>query len=268
MLNAKVIKTTARTALKNNWSVAIFASLILVAVSFVIAYSSSLILSVFGEYILGADGYNVVKIAIFSVVTLFAILLFLPTFLGTVRWFWALITQGPLSLSEIFYYYSKSSLILRTLCLSCFVIVRVFFVAFFSFLPAIIFYEIGQADILSKFGIEIQKSSISVIPVVILFGLIGFVAFLKISLKYVFSFAISVANEELDPYEAVMLSKKITANSRFSLVICFFAFLPWVLLSAFGVTLVYTAPFIFCSYVVGARILITNYCIDNNLESI
>lgn len=257
MVTANVIKTTTRTTLKNKWGEAIFAGLQFLAVFLILMMLSSLVLSVFSGN----------QVAVFSVMIVYLILL-PPAFLGVVRWFWAFIIGETLKLSEIFYYFSSVKHIFNSVFLTAYTVANCFICAIFSFLPATFVYVISKGEILSKFGLEIGDKTLSAMPIVIVFALVGALVFLKATLRYIFSFVVVVANEEISPYDAVRLSRKITANCRFSLVGLFFSYIGWLALSILGVTLIYTIPLLLCSYVVTGRILITNYCLDNGIEGI
>lgn len=257
MITANVIKTTTRTTLKNKWGEAIFAGAQLLSVLFVIIMLSSMVLSVF----------NGSKVAVFLLLAA-AFLLLTPVLLGTVRWFWALIIDKPLKLSEIYYYFSSAKLYLKAVMLFVYTTGKMLVGGILSYLPAFAMYALSKGELLSKFGIEIGDKTMLAFPIIALFALVGTVLFLKASLRYSLSLAIMVAKEEIEPYSAVYLSRKITKKCGFSLVVLTVSYFGWIALSIFGITLIYTLPLLICSYVVAARILITNYCIDNGLESL
>ncbi len=257
MVTANVIKTTTRTTLKNKWGEAVFAGLQILSVFLIIVMLSSLVLSVF-------SGSKIVAFLLLAV----AFLALTPVLLGTVRWFWALIIEIPLKLSEIYYYFSSARLFFKAVMLFVYTIGKMIIGAILSYLPAIVIYVLSKGDVLSKFGIEIGDKTMLASPIIVFFVLVGTVLFLKASLRYSLSLVIMVAKEEIEPYSAVSLSRKITQKCGFSLVVLTISYFGWIALSIFGITLIYTLPFLICSYVVTARILITNYCIDNGMTSI
>lgn len=266
LINAKVIKSTVKTTLKGKWSEAVFASLQLLAVVFVIIMLDTFVLSVFNGYLISQSASSIGKMVFFLLLVVSSLLLLAPVFLGAVRWFWAFIIDKPRKISEIFYYYSSIKLLLKSVMLFIHTSAKVIVTAIFSFLPAACIYVIGKGEVLTRFGVESGDKTISALPLIAVFFIVGVLVFLKVSLRYSLSFVITVVNEKISPYEALILSRKITAKCRFSMVILFFEYLLWIAVSIFGITLLYTLPLLACSYVVTARILITNYCIDNKLE--
>ena len=257
MITANVIKTTTRTTLKNKWGEAIFASLQLLSVLFIIVMLGSLVLTVF-------NGSKVVVFLLLAV----AFLLLSPVFFGTVRWFWALIIEKPLKLSEIYYYFSCYKLFFKAIMLFIYTIGRMLICAVLSYIPAMVVYVLSKSDILSKFGIEVGDNMLLTHPIITFFVLLGTWLFLNVASRYSLSFVVMIVKENIDPFNAVSLSRKITKKRGFALLSIPFSYLGWIALSIFGVTLIYTLPLLICSYVVTARILITNYCIDNGLENL
>lgn len=242
--------------LKDRLGEAIFAGVGLLSALFAMVMLISLITTVF-------EG----SIIIFPVLAV-AFMVLSAVALGTIRWFWAFILGNPLKLSEMFYYFSCGRLFFKSVMVSLCTTGRCVANAILSFLPAVAVYLLSKGTLLSKFSIEIGDNVSYASPFILLLALFGVALFLFTSLRCVFSFVIVVIDEEIEPYEAVLLSKKITKQSRFSLFLLFFSFAGWIAISMLGVTLIYTLPLLICSYVVTARILITNYCIDNGKTSI
>ena len=83
-----------------------------------------------------------------------------------------------------------------------------------------------------------------------------------VMLRYYLAPFIFVSNDDLDPAEAVNMSKiiaKRTGADFFGLVL---SFIPWLLLSIFVAPLIFTLPYFISSYCVHCRFAITDYNSD------
>lgn len=248
MLTPKTIKTNAKTELKQNWVAAIFAVTVLLCVIFAVLIFNSLILDVFGISVSVSNKTSVAGAEISLILSLFSAILILPVFQGTIRWFWALITDEVRPLSEIFYYFSSKKRFFNLIQLYALIIGRLFIIYVLCLLPW------GICSVL------LAENSIKIHLLAVLITL-GSFAFLALALKYVHSNVLIIINEDLSPYNAVKLSCKISRVNRFPQLIIALSFAGFVLLSFLGITIIYTLPFMLCSYVVYVRFSITDYCL-------
>ncbi len=266
MISSKTIKATARTNLRGKWTQALAVTIILLAAVFISILLCELFLGVFKAVIFNQSGaYTWIGSIVALVVSICSFVLSLPVIQGAVRWFWALIIGSELPLSELFYYYSSFGLLSKTLLLYVRVIVRYIATAVICFTPSVAVWLFGEKVIqkFSEYTNAIPLGSIK--PIALFIALIGLVFFLKIAFKTSLSMVLIVVDEQLDYVDAIVLSKKICAKNRFSTVGIIFSYLGWLLVSLLGITMLYTIPFVLCSYVVSARFAITNYRIKMRL---
>ena len=264
MVSSKTIKATARTNLRSKWTQALAVTVILLAAVFTSILLCELILSVFKTVIFNQSGaYTWLGSIVALAVSICSFVLSLPVIQGAVRWFWALIIDSELSLSELFYYYSSPKLLSKTLMLYARVIVRYIVTAVICFAPSVAIWFVGENVLQNVREYTEALPIFSVKPLAIFFAVIGLVFFLKFAFKTSFSMVLIVIDERLDYVDALSLSKKICAKKRFSCVYIILSYFGWLLISLLGITMLYTLPFMLCSYVVSARFAITNYRIQH-----
>lgn len=266
MVSSKTIKSTARTNLRGNWAQACVVAIVLLSAVFVSLLLGELIIGVFEPVVFGTKGdYTLIGFFIALAVSISTFVLSLPVIQGVVRWFWALIIDSELPLSELFYYYSSPKLLSKTLMLYVRVIVRYIVTAVICFAPAVAIWFAGNNALQKLREYTDALPLFSIKPLAIFFALIGLIFFLKFAFKTSFSMVLIVIDEQLDYVDAIALSKKICTKKRFLRVYIILSYSGWLLVSLLGITMLYTLPFMLCSYVVSARFAITNYRIENKI---
>lgn len=266
MVSSKTIKSTARTNLRGNWSQACVVAIVLLSAVFVSLLLGELVIGVFKSVVFGTKGeYTLIGFFVALAVSMCTFVLSLPVIQGVIRWFWALIIDSELPLSELFYYYSSPKLFSKTLMLYVRVIVRYIVTAVICFAPSVAIWLAGENALQKLREYANALPLFSVKPIAVFFAVIGLIFFLKFAFKTSFSMVLIVIDERLDYIDAILLSKKICAKKRFLSVYIFLSYFGWLLVSLLGITMLYTLPFMLCSYVVSARFAITNYRIENKI---
>ena len=266
LVNSKKVKTTARNYLRGKWAAACLVSVILLAAIFVSLLLCELVLGVFKSVIFNQIGtYTLLGTFIAAVIMLSMFVLSVPVIQGSVRWFWALIIDSELPISELFYYYSSQSLLVNTLLLYVRVLFRYVVTAVACFTPSIAAWWISNGTIQKLTGYSIALPLNIIKPAAIVLAVIGLIFFLIFALKTSLGFVLVVVDEQLDYVHALVLSKKILAKKGITILTTLISYFGWLLLSTLGITMLYTIPFILCSYVTAARFAITNYRIKNRL---
>ena len=254
---SRIVKCNARTALKNKWPQSIAVCLILIgAIAFCTVFTETVI-TLFSDNV-QSPIFKVMKI----VATLLCIAIIVGLAEGCIRWFWFLMLGKEIGISEVFYYYSSLSLFLKPIILYAHLIVRTAFLGVICFLPFIVMTVLQD----ERFYGFIGKHPPIILPVLwplyYLFLILGAVLFILVIMKYSLSPAILVINEDIYPVDAISISVTLSSGNRCSWFGLFFSFVGWVIISAFGVTLLYTLPFFLMSYTTFARFTVSNYRLE------
>lgn len=242
-----VVKQTAKNALSQCFLTAIAVSCVCLFICFIGSLTASLV-SVFADM----AGY----IIAFTLIALFALS---PLMLGVLYYFRRLIWESNDSVLIIFKYFSSVSEYKRALHFTLLIFVRLIITAAITFSPCIVVWLLSNDALYEAldFSIPIWASNLwtlnSVIAIIACFVL-GFVM-----LKFYLAPFIFVANDDIDPAEAVNMSSiisKRTGGDFFGLVL---SFAGWIILSLFVAPMIFTLPYFMTSYCVHCRFAITAY---------
>lgn len=260
--SSKAIKANARLLLKNNWPQCILASIAGVLAIFCITLLYSVVFSILSPVMYRGDKMSIpgMTIKLFAFV-IFAVLV-IPIIGGTIRWFWFFSLKNTLALREIFYYYSSVSLLFKSLFLGLRIFAEFVLTAVICTLPAGILFAVYNNDVSILVGYSESMNKAVYITAVALFLVISIPLAVKVFLRCVLAPFIMIINEDIDPFYAITLSKKILRGHRNENFKTFLAFFAWIALSVFGGTIVYTFPFLLVSYAVFARYAIANHRIE------
>ncbi len=234
------VKSTARVILRKNWPALIACAFLLVAAAFIGIYVENVFLLLMGAF---------AAWAIVPFTVLYGWLLFMPLLLGVLRYAWHLSSDKTASLDSVFYYFSDPGAYLKSLHFIFSFSIRVVFSAFLAFLPYIA--VITAADLATDFAdSQVQMHLMFLSTVLVIFGIVLFIVF---SVRYYISPLLFVGSEQLEVAETIHLSKIISRRTAGSYIVLIIGLLGWMLLSALGVTLIYTVPYMLLCYTVHCR---------------
>lgn len=246
-MSSKAVKITAKTSLKGKWISAIASCCILIF-SFMIASNSVSVLSIVtGEFI-----------AELLLLLLFVFLI-CPLILGLIRYFWRIlfdVQDNPLS---VFYYFSNKLIYKRTLGLILFLVFKFIIWGLFLKIPLYITELISNDNVYEFFKMPIPiwtanlsgvKGFLDVISTV----LVGF-----IMLKYYLAPMLFVADDNIEPAEAMHMSLTISKKTTIDYIYLIFSFIGWILLSFTVIPLIFTLPYFITSYLVHSRFAVADY---------
>ncbi len=240
------VKSTARAALGTFWLKAIACTLILLAAIFTAVYAETVFYTVCGK------ASAVVTIVFTVLFTFFALC---PLFLGVLRFFWRSTAGAGDNVTSVFYYLSDLSCYLKSLAFLASLLGRLVLVAFFSFLPFITVKAVMGASLnfaTEQIGFYLQFLSS-------VFLALGWVFFIIFSVRLYLAPSLFVGCEGLERGEIIYLSKLLSRSSAGAFIVLCFGMLGWILLSVFGVTMIYTVPYIISAYVVHCRYAVNHY---------
>lgn len=251
--STKVIKDTARKQMKNNWvQVIIVTAVLLLAIILTTVWGSMILALLSGIRMVNGPLASAVWFLATALSTALSLCMVMPLVQGVVRWFWFLGLDKELPLSEAFYYFSEWSLFLKSLILGLRFLGSMVIASFVCYLPTVAAMTLTKAE-----NASINVTLLKVLA--ILLFLLGSVIIIKVALCYSLAPIAIIINPELQPHDAIDISKKIVSANRGACLFTVLSFIGYLLLSIFGVTLIYTLPFMLTSYSVFARFLITGH---------
>ena len=254
LAGSKVVKATAKSTLKNNYSISLFCSTALITVCFLGIYISYPL-----SIILGSLFSNLFTI-------LFSIFISAPLFLGVVRFFWRLSFSADDSPIIIFYYFSQKKLYLKTL--------KFIFNLFLKLLPSLILltippiaiYLISNGKIFDILKITPPLWSANLNNVIVLITTLSIIIFLFILFKYYLSLSLFIADDNIDSAEAIHMSTIISKKTALDFAYLVISFLGWILISFLVFPLIFLLPYMITAYCTHARFAVAEY--NKHIENI
>lgn len=262
MQSKKAIKANARLALKNNWAECIFASIINIAVFFCVILSVEIINDVFKSVMYTDSGMSVLGLLTATVTSAIAFFMIVPVIFGSVRWFWYCSFGEKLPLTEIFYYFSDRTLLIKSVLLGIRLFADFVFTCAICLLPAAVLVGVYDKNVSVLIGYGEKIGDALFYLVLAVFLAISIPLVFKLTLRCVLAPIIFILDEKTDPFYAVKLSKKVLSGRRNETFFVFVSFAGWIVLSFLGITLVYTLPFLSMSYVIFARYSVINHRLE------
>lgn len=266
---SREIKLTARAGLRGHWLEAMAVTVILsLSILFAEMFRAT-VASVFGTILTTSDGrFTVPGLTVLLFVAVIVIFFSIPLCLGAIRWFWTLSGGECRPISEVFYYYSEWRLFAKSVFTAARLLVKIILAALVCYLPALLVWSLTQNSVYELIGIKPLTDAKVLWPLLYLFCIFSTLVLLKIILRYSLTPVLVILDESLDPGEAINISKTIAKTHKSAYVYIFLSFLGWILFSAFGITLLYTLPFTFMSYVVFVRFALSNHRYEAEQEGI
>lgn len=242
-----VVKKTAKTALSKNFMTSMVVACVFLFIYFIASLTASLI-SVFSDMI----GYVIA----FVLLAFFALS---PLMLGMLYYFRRLIWDSKDSVLVIFKYFSSVEEYKRALHFTFLIFVRLVITALITFSPCILVWLLSNDAIYEALGFSLPIWASNLWTLNSVIAIISSLALVFVMLKFYLAPFIFVANDEIDPAEAVNMSSiisKRTGGDFFGLVL---SFAGWIILSLFVAPLVFTLPYFIASYCVHCRFAVTAY---------
>jgi len=245
--SSTAVKITAKTSLKGKWIPAIAVCCIFIF-SFMIISNSISILSL-------VTGGLIAELVLLSIY----ILILGPLALGVIRFFWRMLFDAcdkPLSL---FYYFSHKHIYKRSLGLILTLAFKMILWSFFLKIPVFVTEFLANEGIYEFFEMPIpiwtaNLGGIKIFLEVITSVLIGF-----IMLKYYLAPMLFVADDNIEPAEALLMSKTISKKTTIDFIYFLASFLGWFLLSLTMVPIIFIFPYFVTSYLVHSRFAVAEY---------
>lgn len=251
----RVIKITAKTALKNNMLRSVFSSAILIFCVLICTYVS---------YLIGIVGGSITS-TVFSV--LFTVFLNVPLCLGVLRYFWRLLFSAEDNPVSVFYYFSEKALYLKSLKLIFSLILKAFLPALILAVPVIGLWSVSKGLIFELADVSIPLWTANLTYIYTFVRSLAIIVLIIYMLKFYLAPLFIIADENMDIDEALHMSTVISKKTLVDFIYLFFSFLGWILLSLLVIPLIFTLPYMLTAYAVHFRFAVADYNkhIENNI---
>ena len=242
-----VVKKTAKQMLSQQFLTSVAVCCVFLFVCFACVLTATLV-SVFA----GNTGFAIALL-------LFAIFAMSPLVLGVLYYFRRLIWEsqdGPL---VIFKYFADLDEYKRALRFTLLIFKNLAATAVVAFFPCIVVWLFSNDDVYKALGFSLPIWASNLWALNSFLIIISSFVLMFVMLKFYLAPFIFVANDKIDPAEAVNMStiiSKRTGGDFFGLAV---SFSGWILLSVFVAPLVFTMPYFLASYIVHCRFAITAY---------
>ncbi|MBQ9965847.1 MAG: DUF975 family protein [Clostridia bacterium] len=246
-ISSEAVKKTAKTVLKEKWFSSAVYCLCLVVIFFLFQYIGSALSTIIG------------KIGYFIFNVLWLIFLFSPLVLGALKHFWRMLFGVEDDFVSLFYYFSSKKEYIKALKFILNLSFRFLVCGFVFYTPALIANFFSGTAFYSRFNIHMPMwvSNLWLVSSVLEF--IAFVAIVILSLKYYIAPVLFVADEDMDPSEAVHMSAIISKGSNSDFIYLLFSLIGWILLCLFIIPMPAILPYIFCCYLIHCRFSVAKY---------
>ena len=255
MPNNYIIKSNAKTSLRNKWTQAIGIGAVLLSVLCLYMVLINLIsfpLSLFfGKY---TSLFILIAIIVLSF-QCFA----MPLLYGVLRWFWFTSADFDLPISEIFCYFSSGKEYLKAFSLSFRIFMRSTGILLICFLPSLIIVAISSPTTYAMFNASMPYWASSVWALGNTLTFFGIVMSFILLLRYFAAPILMINDPSITPHEALDLSVIITKNANGKTFAFVFSFIGWYFLSLLYLPIIFTLPYFLASYAVYCRFLINYY---------
>ncbi len=241
------VKTTAKQILKGKWIKSFAFSLILICSYLIVLYCSQLLTPV-----LGVVASNI----IFALLCIF---LLFPLFLGALRSFRRMQWGCDDYTVGVFHYFSSKHEYKRALCFTALMSIRVAAMGIVVYLPYIALALISSGEFYEIFGLNMPAWAAELKIVASVIGLASSVILLFCSVRYYLAPFLFVADEDMDPAEALLTSKIISRRSSYDFWALVLSLAPFLLLSLLLAPLIFLLPYFAVCYLVHCRYTVAEY---------
>lgn len=241
------VKTTAKSLLKNNYTSGIIAGCIPVFAFFVCLFCAEMINTVFG-----AVGTYISFFVLF-------VLLIAPLITGYVYYSTRFIFTGESQPVLIFKYFSSKAYYIKALTLSFIITGNAFLFGTLFFLPAIFTDLLASGKLFTLLNMQIPLWASSLWAVSSVLKFLAFIFTVLFMLKYYIAPFLMAADENMDPLEAVHMSKIISLRSKKDFVWLVLSFSGYIVLCLFFIPIIFVLPYFNTSYSVHCRFAVAAY---------
>lgn len=244
---SKVVKITAKTALKGNLLKTIFAVCIFLFCCFICNYSAG-IFSYTGNFTFS-----------YILLTLMSVFLIFPLFLGLIRFIWRMLFSANDNPILVFYYFSDLSKYAKALNFVFNLIFKAIPVALLMFFPTIIIWILSNNFFYDFFDITtpIWTGNLNaILKILIVFAIIALLFYM---LRFYIAPILFVADENMDVSETLHMSRVVSRKSSLDFIYLFSSFIGWILISFLIIPLIFTLPYILTAYAVHVRFSVAEY---------
>ncbi len=246
-ISSEAVKNTAKTVLKNKWLSSAVYCLCLIVIFFLFEYIGSLLSIVIGK--IGALIFNV----------LWLIFLFFPLVLGTIKHFWRMLFSVEDKLISLFYYFSSEERYIKVQKFILNLSVRFLVCGFAFYIPALVTKFFSGTQFYNRFDIQMPMWASNLWLVSSVFEFVAAVAIVILSLKYYIAPVLFVADDDIDPFEAIHMSAIISKGSNSDFIYLIFSLIGWIALCIFIIPMPIILPYIICCYLVHCRFSVAKY---------
>lgn len=244
---SSLVKKSARTILKGNWTASIFVACIPLFTVFICSYSVSLLAIVSGELI--AD-------ILFLILGIFLIF---PMCLGLLRFFWRVLFGKHDSPVLVFYYFSDKSKYWKSLLFILSMAFKAMIYGVLLNIPMFILNVITHSFMYELIGISLPVWTANLTNVKIILEVVAKVVLISIMLKFYLTPMLFVADDNMESAEAMHMSSVISKKSSVDFIYLGFSFIIWIILSFLVIPIIFTLPYAVVSYLIHARIVVAEY---------
>lgn len=266
----KRIKNDGLAALRSNWGKAIcmllmfFASVVLLAL---LDGIFSLMFHTGGYYDIYQTPHNFIddvpvltpaSISITAGVTFLALIILVPLFFGSLRWYYCLIGNDSLEVTSIFYYFGDLRTHLKTIGLVLSLFFRCLGWGLICFGPGggllgFSVFAMNQKHALTSGDMIFTTMGVVVGSILLIVGLIFFVS---ISLRYFAAPFLLVDDPSCSIRSMVRRSITFTKGFRRDIFLFYVSFIPWALIGLLVIPILFVAPYVQASTAILAKFIV------------
>ncbi len=237
-VSSSTVKSVTRRILKENLTNTVVASTIVLTVWF-ICYNLFAIVAIITDSVLS-----------YVLLALASVFILLPLSLGILRYYWRIALGVADNPATCFYYFSSRFLYTKVLKLIFTLLFRTFFVYSVLFLPTLIFQIITGSWLYNALNITVPIWTVNFSYVSYFLNLLALLGTLFSMLKFYLAPMLFVADENMEPDEALHMSTVLSKRSSIDFIFLCLSFLGWIIISFFAVPLIFTIPYMLLAYLI------------------
>ena len=248
--NSKVVKINAVSALKGNWVTVV--SAVMIWVLFV------LLLIVTGALICSFIESSIITTTIVILLCLTALLIGVPLSFGVLKFIWHIVDNGQGEIDDVFFYLSSRKMYFTAFNLTLQILSNLLTIGSIFIVPSIIIEYISNGGFEKVFSsIPLWLTNFWIIAMFL--RVLGIVITVIFTAKYYLAPFIFIINDEIEPLQAMHLSKKAARVSIWNFIGLLITLTGWLIASLLGVTLFFTIPYLLTYYVIHSRFSVYYY---------
>lgn len=248
------VKTTAKLSLKNRYTGGIVAASVFLFSFIVCSFCVDMAGTVFGN------------VGAYITALLLLIFLIMPLTTGYVYWGVRLIFTEDSEPVLIFKYFSGKADYIKSLKLSLIITGNLLLTGILVFLPYVFADLIASGKLFILFNARIPLWASSLWSVARFLKDAGFIALFFAALKYYLVPFLIAADEEMDPLEAIHMSKIISSGSKKAFIALAFSLILYIAACFLVIPIIFILPYFTAAYAVHCRFAVASY--NKNVDSI